>query len=1156
MPAAGRKMGSPPRAAPPDPGHSTHALPRRIGVDSNLVKRGMTIPPPASGLREFLSGGGEMGALMRARNWADTPLGDVAGWPQSLKTSVSICLNSRFPLLIWWGPDLVKIYNDAYRPMLGDKHPASLGQPGRDCWPEIWPIIGPMLQDVVARGDATWSQDQMLPLHRHGFSEECYFTFSYSPIRDEGGVGGVFTAVFETTARVIGERRLAILRRLAARAADAVSADEACRVAVRALAGPDVPFVAAFLYDAETRRVRLQCVASASPADSAAAEARIAEAFPENVALDAWPFADPSRTGRPFGLASVVERWAAIEEAFPGMAQSALAMPLARPGLAEPHGFLIAGLSPRLAFDDSYRSFLQLAADQLVTAVGNALAHQQERERAEALAELDRAKTTFFSNVSHEFRTPLTLILGPVEDAVGAQRALGSENLAIVHRNALRLLKLVNSLLDFTRIEAGRASASYEPVDLAEYTAELASTFRSTFERAGLTLAIDCPPAGGDAFVDREMWEKIVLNLVSNAFKFTFEGGVTVSVTRSPDRFVLRVADTGIGIAADEIPRLFHRFHRVEGARSRTHEGTGIGLALVRALVEMHGGTIAVESAAGAGTAFTVEIPAGATHLPPEKIASPRAGALRGAHATPHVTEAARWIPDPESVGPGLPAAEARSRILVVDDNADMRDYLARLLGERYAVATAPDGAAALASIERALPDLVLSDVMMPNLSGVDLLRELRSLPSTRTLPVILLSARAGEVPEIEGLGSGADDYLVKPFSARELLARVASRLELGRARGEAEALLRDAGRRKDEFLAMLAHELRNPLGAIANAVELLGRSGDRPPDLGWARSVIDRQVRHLTEIVDDLLDLSRITEGKIALRKKRVAVADAMALAIETTRPSIAARRQELSVEFPPEDLAVDADVNRLAQVFANLLNNASKYTPEGGKIAILAARDSGQAVIRVRDTGIGIDPDLLPSIFDLFVQADRSLDRSQGGLGIGLTLVRRIMELHDGHVAASSGGAGKGSEFVVSLPEAAEGAAFLPPRAAASPTGVPSRRILVVEDNADSADGLAALLLLDGHVVRTENDGPSAVAAAGEFRPDVILLDIGLPGMSGYEVARALRSDPRVATALLVAVTGYGQDEDRARSSDAGFDHHLVKPLRPEAIARLLRA
>jgi len=1113
----------------------------------------MPSPTPAAA-PDFLSGGGEMGALMRARNWAETPLGDVAGWPQSLRTSVSICLNSRFPLLIWWGPDFVKIYNDAYRPMLGDKHPASLGQRGRECWPEIWPIIGPMLQEVVSRGEATWSQDQMLPLRRHGFSEECYFTYSYSPIRDEGGVAGIFTAVFETTARVLGERRLAVLRDLATRTADAPSADAARATAIRTLVGPDVPFAAGFLYDAGTRRVRLQGVASGAP--DADAERRIAEALPAEAAIDAWPLAEHARTGRPFSLAPVLEGWAAIESAWPGVARSALAIPLSRAGLPEPHGFLLAGLSPRLAFDDSYRSFLQLASDQIVTAIGNALTNEQERERARALAELDRAKTTFFSNVSHEFRTPLTLILGPVENAVAAERPLDGENLAIVHRNALRLLKLVNSLLDFTRIEAGRTSASYEPVDLALYTAELASLFRSTFERAGLTLAIECPPDGDAAFVDREMWEKIVLNLVSNAFKFTFEGGVTVSVSRLPDRFVLRVADTGIGIPAGEIPRLFHRFHRVEGALSRTHEGTGIGLALVRALVEMHGGTIAVESTEGAGTAFTVEIPAGTAHLPAERIAAPQAGVPGGSHASSYLIEAARWIPDPGTPDPLLADARTRARILVVDDNADMRDYLARLLGERYTVETAPDGAAALASIGETLPDLVLSDVMMPRLSGVELLRELRSSPPTRTLPVILLSARAGEVPKIEGLGSGADDYLVKPFSARELLARVASHLELRRTRGEAEALLREAGRRKDEFLAMLAHELRNPLGAIANAVELLGRSDDSHRDLDWARSVIDRQTRHLTEIVDDLLDLSRITEGKIALRKERVAVAVAMELAIETMRPSIAARRQQLSVERPPEDLAVDADVNRISQVFANLLNNASKYTPEGGTIAFSAARERGQAVIRVRDTGIGIDPDLLPSIFDIFVQADHSLDRSQGGLGIGLTLVRRIMELHGGQVAAFSEGAGKGSEFVVSLPEAGAGAAPLSPRADAATPRPSSRRILLVEDNADSAEGLAALLRLDGHVVRTENDGPSAVAAAGEFRPDVILLDIGLPGMNGYDVARAVRRDPRVAGAMLIAVTGYGQEDDRARSREAGFDHHLVKPLRPEAIEHLLHA
>ena len=1096
-----------------------------------------------------------MGALMRARDWSSTALGDVADWPQSLRTSVSICLNSRFPLLIWWGPDLVKIYNDAYRQILGDKHPASLGQRGRDCWPEIWPIIGPMLQEVVARGEATWSEDQMLPLHRHGFSEECYFTFSYSPIRDEGGVGGVFTAVFETTARVIGERRLAVLRTLASGAADTTSPEHACDAATRALVGPDVPFAATFLLDARSRRVRFRC-AAAAPA-TGLAESPFEEALGGEVPMEAWPFADAASTGRPFRLFDASAAGNALERAFPGAAKSALAIPLARPGLAEPHGFLIAGLSPLLSFDDSYRSFLQLAADQIVTAIGNALAYQEERGRAEALAELDRAKTTFFSNVSHEFRTPLTLILGPIEDAVGAGAGLAGETLEIVHRNALRLLKLVNSLLDFTRIEAGRASASFEPVDLARYTADLASVFRSTIERAGLVFSIDCPPAPEDAFVDREMWEKIVLNLLSNAFKFTFDGEIALSLARRGPRFVLRVADTGIGIAPGEISRLFQRFHRVEGARSRSYEGSGIGLALVRELVAMHGGSIGVESIEGKGSVFTVEIPAGASHLSPDRIAPRGSEAPRAGLAALYVGEAGRWIVEGSPAAPpAVVRSEPAPRVLVVDDNADMRDYLARLLGERYAVETAADGASALAAIEAAPPDLVLSDVMMPVLSGVDMLRELRARPSTRTLPVILLSARAGEAPRIEGLGSGADDYLVKPFSARELMARVAALLEVRRLRGEAEALLRDAGRRKDEFLAMLAHELRNPLGAIANAVELMERSGERHPDLDWARSVIDRQVRHLTEIVDDLLDLSRITQGKIVLRKERLAVASAMALAIETTRPLIGSRRQELSVEFPAEDLVVEADANRLAQVLANLLNNASKYTPEGGKITLTASLEGGNAVIRVRDTGIGIEPDLLPVIFDLFVQADRTLDRSQGGLGVGLTLVRRLVELHDGRVVARSRGAGQGSEFEVSLPFAPNSqAAAVPPDSAGSERIRP-RRILIVEDNADSARGLEALLSLDGHTVRVERDGASAIAAADAFRPEVILLDIGLPGMDGYAVARALRTNPRLAGTKLVAVTGYGQQEDRERSRQAGFDDHLVKPLRPEAVARLLRA
>jgi signal transduction histidine kinase len=314
---------------------------------------------------------------------------------------------------------------------------------------------------------------------------------------------------------------------------------------------------------------------------------------------------------------------------------------------------------------------------------------------------------------------------------------------------------------------------------------------------------------------------------------------------------------------------------------------------------------------------------------------------------------------------------------------------------------------------------------MMPRLDGFGLLAAIRSAERTRTLPVILLSARAGEEAKVEGLAAGADDYLVKPFSARELLAHVESHLKLQRVRREAEealrgseARLREADRRKDEFLAMLAHELRNPLAPIRNAAQVLKLIGAADHRQQWAREVIERQTQHLTRLVDDLLDVSRITRGRVTLAREPLELAGILQRAVETSRPLIDARRHELSVEFPDEPVRLEGDLTRLVQVVGNLLNNAAKYTDEGGHIRLAAAKEDGEVVIRVQDDGMGLPSDLLPQVFDLFTQADRSLDRSQGGLGIGLTLVRTLVELHGGRVEARSAGFGQGSEFIVRLP------------------------------------------------------------------------------------------------------------------------------------------
>lgn len=388
--------------------------------------------------------------------------------------------------------------------------------------------------------------------------------------------------------------------------------------------------------------------------------------------------------------------------------------------------------------------------------------------------------------------------------------------------------------------------------------------------------------------------------------------------------------------------------------------------------------------------------------------------------------------------------------------------------------------------------------------------------------------------------------------TAEHLVGRAAVALDNARLYQD----LQDADRRKNEFLSMLAHELRNPLAPIRNAVQLMRMQVPREPELQWARDVIDRQVQHMVRMVDDLLDVSRITRGKIRLQAEILDVETVINRAVETSRPLIDARKHRLRVEFPSSALHVKGDLARLSQVLANLLNNAAKYTPEGGELSISAEAAEDSVLLRVRDNGIGIPAPMLGSIFDLFTQVDRSLDRSEGGLGIGLTLVRHLVEMHQGRVHAYSAGSNQGSEFVIQLPLQVPVAApeprplELPAPALAS--GV--HKVLVVDDNRDAAESLALLLRIDGHEVRTVHDGPSALREAKGFVPDVVLLDIGLPGMDGYEVGQRMRNEPETAECLMLALTGYGQDQDRRRSLEAGFDQHLVKPIEPTVLADIL--
>jgi PAS domain S-box-containing protein len=1434
----------------------------------------------------FLAGGGQMGERMRALDWTKTPLGPPEHWPQSLKTIVRVMLDSRYAMWMLWGPELTFFCNDAYLPTVGLKRDWVLGARSDKVWEEVWPDIGPRIEQVLEQGRATWDEALLLFLERSGFPEETYHTFSYSPVYDdESRIAGMLCVVTEVTERVVGERRLRILRELAARAVGATSVEESCRGACEVLEQHpfSLPFAAIYLLDGEPRTaLRIACTA----------------ALPEHL----FPAAlDPANTAWPLQallsseMAQHVGRLPQIgievtSRTWPDLVQDAFLLPLKGSGGDRLAGFLIAGASPRRPLDEAYRTFFGLVAGQIAAIVADAQASEDERRRSEALAEIDRAKTAFFSNISHEFRTPLTLMLGPIEDAAANPAAppFMREQLELAHRNSLRLLKLVNSLLDFSRIEAGRVEASFEATDLAVLTRDLASTFRSAIERAGLAFTVECVEMDEPVYVDREMWEKIVLNLLSNAFKFTLRGGVLVRLWREAGSAVLEVSDTGSGIPAPELPRIFERFHRVEGTVGRTQEGSGIGLALVQELIKLHGGTISATSEVGIGTTLRVALPLGAEHLPRDRIKAPRALTSTAVGAQAFVQEALRWIPSDRgesyarlpvfAENPGPPADQrfartAGSRILLADDNADMRGYVRDLLSPTYTVEAVADGGQALEAARRERPDIVLSDIMMPRVDGLALIKSLRADETLREVPVILLSARAGEESRLEGLDAGADDYLVKPFSARELLARVGALLELTQMRRESEQALREreeqlrlateaaevglwdvdlitdtlfwpprvkamfgisadvpvsmadfyaglhpadrrrtseafaaaldpkrralydieyrtvgkedglirwvaakgrgifdgdgrcvrvigtaidittrkraeerlreearvqellgkvsntlvgaqldiqrvvqiatdaatelsgasfgaffynvqnekgerytlyalsgapreafarfprprntgvfgptfrgegvmrsaditadprygqnppyrgmppghlpvrsylavpvktasgevlgglffghpdtnvfderserlveavaaqaavafdnatlhqasqreiaqrkrvqealdeANRRKDEFLAMLAHELRNPLSPIGTASELLARTVVGDERAQTAIGMIKRQVMQLTRLVDDLLDVSRITQGRIQLRRRAIDIATVIAQGIETLGPQLREKRHQLSVLTSSyEPLYVMGDFARLVQCVGNILTNAVKYTEPGGQISIRTGADRGCVFIQVGDSGPGISAELLPRVFDLFVQSERTLDRSQGGLGIGLAVVKRLVEMHDGEVFARSDGLGRGSTFEIRLPRIARPAANM---ADAAVLKAEPRRVLIVDDNVDAANSLSMLLALQGHEIRVAYGAKEALASVGAFRPEVALVDIGLPEMDGYELAQRLRALPEASGLRLIAVTGYGQSEDQQRAMAAGFDAHLVKPVDLSALERAL--
>lgn len=747
----------------------------------------------------ILHGSGEMKRLFREKDWAPTPLGPLEAWPAPLQTALGIALSSRFPMVLWWGPEFRMLYNDAWRPVLGtSKHPQFLGEPGRNAWPEIWDVIGPMLQSVIETGEATWVNDQLLILNRDNYFEETYFTYSYSPIHmPDGTVGGVFSAVHETTERVIATRRMELLRDLAARVTDVDPVSVTIEKVLGVLADnpKSVPFAAIYLRKEDTDVLH----------------GLTGDEVPEELVpatLPALLTADSESSLVPFDVSRFHLRTAVWDE----NVRQAMRLPLSASQQSKSIGQILIGLNPRRAFDNDYEQFVRLLSNQVAAAVHSSLVYEQELKRIDALAELDRAKTLFFSNVSHELRTPLTLVLGPLEDAVIRGKPFEKQEADLALRNSRRLLKLVNNLLDFTRIEAGRYNATFARTDIAALTRDLASSFRSAIENAGLKFKVDCHDIKQPVYVDRDMWEKIVFNLLSNALKFTLKGSIEIELREENEAANLVVRDTGSGIPPHELPKIFERFHRVRNEASRTDEGTGIGLALAQELVRLHSGSITVESELSKGTTFTVRIPTGNEHLGnAPTIEAPASTEHRAARADTYVQEAIGWggTSIRELRNTRATTARRKGRVLVVDDNADMRQYIANTLSETWVVETAANGQEALRKMAIERPDLVISDVMMPVMDGMQLLQAMRKDPELRTLPFMVLSARAAEEARIEGLRLGADDYLGKPFSANELLAKADVLVES-----------RVAAQRLQRIVDQKTSQLQNIGGILSDFVE------------------------------------------------------------------------------------------------------------------------------------------------------------------------------------------------------------------------------------------------------------------------------------------------------------------------------------------------
>ncbi|SDD49487.1 His Kinase A (phospho-acceptor) domain-containing protein [Dyadobacter soli] len=996
----------------------------------------MTDPTEQTTL-EFLAGGGEMGRRIREFDWHTTGLGSPGGWPQSLKTCIRIMLSSKQPIWIGWGPMLLKFYNDAYIDIVRGKHPHALGEPASVVWKDIWKDIEPLLTRAMERDEGTYVESRLLIMVRSGFPEETYYTFSYTPVLgDDGRPAGIICYNTADTERIINERALKTIQMLDTlgekKREDEVFAQVGKALSANSL---DFPFAVLYRISEDGEQASLVATSGISSTDKHL-DAHI------DLTVHGTHYEQLVSTVRENRMTEAINRghWKHLAKGgWDVTPKYVVYLPIQSANRAFPLALLAVGLNPYRKFDEAYRNFLQQIADRIALGLGNVMAYEEEQRRLHILEELDKAKTLFFTNISHEFRTPLMLMLGPLEELMNRKVTEWSEGerakVEVTHRNALRLLKLVNTLLDFSRMEDGRGHARFVRTDIASYTRNLAANFRSVIEKAGLKFEV-AADTDAIAYVDQQMWEKVVFNLLSNAFKYTLNGKITLTLEMREGHIRLSVRDTGVGIPAHELPHMFERFHRVQNSGGRTYEGTGIGLSLIKELVGLHGGDIGVESTEGKGSCFTARIPEGKSHLEASQVYEENPE-IDEAISDFYVREAESLLASSEREKQDNECREDRHGecVLIADDNADMREHIRSLLGTQYKTLTASNGAEALGLIRRYRPVLVLSDVMMPEMDGIALLKAVKSDPAVCHTPVILITARAGEESRIEGIEIGADDYIVKPFSSKELIARAQAQIrmsgernritdELERQVEQRTQDLLNANRELESFNYVASHDLQEPLRKIQTFIHLIERNNfDSELSKGYFQKIY-LSAQRMGELIQSVLSYSRLSENGEALQ-----VVD-MNKVIEDIKVDFELAIQEKEALVIGENLpVVRANLLQMNQLFSNLISNSLKFSTTQPEIRVTAGRDTGRDIplvpkeladrtyhhICVRDNGIGFEPEFSEKIFALFQRLHRK--HEYAGTGIGLSIVKKIVEQHEGFVSAESH-PGEGAAFHIWLP------------------------------------------------------------------------------------------------------------------------------------------